>query len=48
MAAQIPKVVQFAYSDLKIDNVKNKWSEKCNHCGETLMETRSSTSGFVT
>ena len=35
MAARIPKVIQFAYSDLLIDNVKNKWSAKCNHCGET-------------
>ena len=47
MAANIPKVVQFAYCDLKIDNVKNKWSAKCNHCGETLTETRGTTSGIV-
>ena len=47
MAARIPKFVKFAYSDLKIDNAKNKWPAKYNHCGETLTEKRSTTSGFV-
>lgn len=44
--AQIPSVVKFAFKDLKLLE-NDKWSAKCNTCGNVLIETRKTTSAFT-
>jgi len=46
MAANEPSVVKFAFYDFEILS-ERKWSAKCNHCNETICETRGTSSGFT-
>jgi glutaredoxin 2 len=44
---QIPKVIQFALSEFKVDIAENKWTAKRNICGEKRTKTRGTTTGFT-
>lgn len=41
------EVIQFAFSEFKVDIAENKWTAKRNICGEKRTETRGTTTGFT-
>jgi len=45
MASKEPNVCKFAFTEFTIVSDR-KWSAKCSHCSEKIMETRGTSSGF--
>jgi len=43
---QVPFIIKYAYSDLKVSDDHSKWTAQFNSCKLVLTEKRGTTSGF--